>query len=76
MKTKIVGYNDYITGEGDTFDGLALKFYNEETLSSVLINANLDYADILIFEQGMNLLIPVVDIIETPETLPPWRRNV
>lgn len=75
MATNIIGYNEYLTAEGDTFDILALREYGEEQLSSVIIQENIQYADVLIFEQGTLLYIPVLEIIDTPDTLPPWRRG-
>ena len=64
----------YITVEGDTFDDLALYFYNDEKLASTIIQANPDYCDTLIFEAGISLVIPDEASVTTPETLPPWRR--
>lgn len=64
-----------MTVEGDTFDGLALEFYDDEQKSSVIMGANLDYCDTLIFEAGVALKIPILDDVELPETLPPWRRD-
>lgn len=75
MKVNIVGYEDYITEEGDTFDILAFKNYTDEKMSSYIIQANLDYANTLIFEQGITLSVPILDMTETPESLPPWRRG-
>lgn len=71
----ITGYQTHVTVEGDTFDALALKYYNEEQLASRIISSNLDYCDVLIFEAGVVLRIPIMDTVDTPETLPPWRRN-
>ena len=71
----ITGYQTHVTIEGDTFDGLALRYYNEEQLASRIISANPDFCDVLIFEAGEVLRIPIYDTVETPETLPPWRRN-
>lgn len=65
----------YITVEGDTFDALALRFYNDEKLASTIIQANLDYCDTLIFEAGVSLTIPEAAAAVLPETLPPWRRG-
>ena len=67
---------NYVTVEGDTFDMLALTFYNQEKLASVIIQANPDYCDTLIFEAGIPLVIPDVAEVTLPESLPPWRRNV
>ena len=47
---------------GDTFDSIALVAYNEERMASTII------------EGGEAVRIPIVETVETPETLPPWRR--
>ena len=65
----------HITVEGDTFDSLALQYYNDEKLASAIIQANLDHCDTLIFEAGITLTIPAVSEVTLPETLPPWRRE-
>ena len=71
----IVGFNTITTVEGDTFDRLALEFYNDEKQASLIIGQNLDYCDVLIFEAGIELKIPIVENVQLPETLPPWRRG-
>lgn len=76
MSRRIVGHFDYKTAEGDMFDTLALAAYNEERMATHIITANPDYADVIIFEAGVLLRIPILENIETPDTLPPWRRNV
>lgn len=68
-------YMEHITVQGDTFDGLALVYYDDEKLASRIIAANLDYCDTLIFEAGVSLRIPVINTVEMPQTLPPWRRE-
>jgi len=65
----------HITAEGDTFDALALEYYNDERLASTIIQANLDHCATLIFEAGVSLIIPDVSTVNFPETLPPWRRE-
>lgn len=72
---RVIGYKDYITREGDTFDALALDMYGEETLAHYIIEFNPDYADVLIFEANVALRLPIVENVETPDTLPPWRRD-
>ena len=67
--------NNYITVEGDTFDSLALLFYNDEKLASLIIRANPDHCGTLIFEAGVSLSIPDATAAVLPETLPPWRRG-
>ena len=48
--------------------------YNEVRIASTLIEASPDLSDVLIFEGGEAVRIPIVETVETPETLPPWRR--
>lgn len=73
--TTITGYKTYVTKEGDAFDLLALREYGEETMSKYIINANLDYCDVLIFDAGVTLKIPILTSVDIPSTLPPWRRG-
>lgn len=68
-------HKTHITVEGDTFDGLALHYYDDEKLASAIIQANLDHCTTLIFEAGVSLVIPEVSAVTMPETLPPWRRD-
>jgi len=75
MQGSILGYIAYTTAEGDTFDTLALSAYNEERRASDILAANPDYCDVLIFDAGVKLRIPVCDTAATPQTLPPWRRS-
>ena len=72
---RVTGYLEYTTREGDTFDALALDMYGEETLAHYIIEFNPDYADVLIFDANVELLLPIVEDVETPDTLPPWRRE-
>ena len=39
---RVTGYLEYITREGDTFDALALAYYNDEKQAHVIIQANPD----------------------------------
>lgn len=74
MSQQTAGYIEYIARNGDTFDSLALTAYNEERMASTIITANPDLSDVLIFEGGEALQIPIIENVETPDTLPPWRR--
>lgn len=64
----------YTTKEGDMFDMIALNFYNEEKMATTIIEANPDYADVVIFDADIELIIPIVQDTEGTETKPPWRR--
>jgi len=70
----ITEYLEYDTEYGDTFDSIAFQFYTDEQLSSEIIRANPDYADMLVFDDVVTLKIPVFDTASLPDTLPPWRR--
>lgn len=67
-------YQEYVTKQGDTYDALALDAYDDERMASHIIQANLQYMDTLIFDAGIKLRLPVLDNVERPATLPPWRR--
>lgn len=67
--------NVHVTVEGDTFDGLALMYYDDEKQASTIIKANPDHCDTLIFEAGVVLTIPDEVTATLPESLPPWRRD-
>ena len=71
MATK---YYKYTTKEGDMFDMIALNFYNEEKMATTIIEANPDYADVVVFNADIELIIPIVQDTEGVETKPPWRR--
>jgi phage tail protein X len=64
----------YITSQGDTWDIISLKNYDDEAFVGELIEANPKYAEIVIFSAGTYINIPPKP--ETPHinTLPPWRR--
>lgn len=72
---RIISYKEYMTRQGDTFDALALEMYGEETLAHYIIEFNPDHADVLIFEANVPLRLPIIENVETPDTLPPWRRD-
>ena len=65
----------HIAVEGDTFDALALAYYNDEKQAHVIIQANPDHCGTLIFGAGVELYIPDEAAATPPETLPPWRRE-
>lgn len=67
-------YIEHIASAGDTFDTLALAAYSEERMATVLIEANPDLSDMVIFEGGELVRIPIVEKIQTQDSLPPWRR--
>lgn len=69
-------YYKYTTRSGDTFDLLAIGFYNEEKLASTIIEANPRYCGTVVFDAGVVLKIPVINknTNVTPKSIAPWRR--
>lgn len=70
-------YELYEPVAGETWDSLAFDLYTDEKMSSRLIAENKEYADVLIFEGGEVLAIPILDEDEeeeTPDSMPPWRQ--
>lgn len=43
-------------------------------MATYIIRANPDLVDVLVFEGGEAIKIPILEAVETPDTLPPWRR--
>ena len=72
---KITGFIKHVAKTGETPDILAFKYYNEEFMSSYIIESNVDYNELTVYEGGEELLIPVFDTIEDDSTQPPWKRS-
>jgi hypothetical protein len=70
----MVNYYEYETLEGDTWDSIALDFYDDEFKSSVLIDANREHVKTIIFQAGIVLNIPII-VSKNTSTLPPWKRS-
>ncbi len=70
LDTKFINYT---TQQGDTFDILALDVYNDEMKAGLIIQANPQYAGVLVFVAGIQLRIPIIEQ-EAASTLPPWKR--
>ena len=71
---KVVGYKPYTCRAGESFDLLAGQAYGQEVMASAVIAENPDLCDVLLFDGGESINLPVVDKVESPDTLPPWRR--
>lgn len=70
--TEYTEWWEYVTSQGDTFDDLAMDFYDNECWSSEIIKENPHYADVLIFDAGITLYIPVIEDITDNSDKPPW----
>lgn len=73
-KRRCVKIIHYTTSQGDTFDELALQAYNDEMQAHNIVEANPDYAGVLVFDAGVRLKIPIYESVETVRTLAPWRQ--
>ena len=65
-------YYKYVTIQCDNFDSIALDFYKSEKYSSTIMQANPKYIDVLVFDQGVELKIPIIDQTNS-SNLPPWK---
>ena len=61
----------YATKQGETWDEVSYKVYGTDEFTHILLKANLDKSDILIFSGNETLNIPDVPEEEL-EILPPW----
>lgn len=65
--------NTYTTQQGDTWDIIAFKVYNDEKQMALLIEANQQHRNVVFFSANAILNTPTVTIT-SKATLPPWRR--
>lgn len=65
--------NTYTTTQGDMWDLIAKRLYNDEASLNVLLEVNQQYADIVIFPAGIVLEVQKYTAPVT-SMLPPWRR--
>lgn len=65
--------NTYTTVQGDMWDSIAYKVYGSELGMNTLLEANQEYADVVVFPANIVLQVPEYTASET-SNLPPWRR--
>jgi len=63
------------TKQGETWDLISLAEYGTPYKVADLINANPEYSDVLIFDEGIYLNIPQLEA-EKISSLPPWKQGV
>lgn len=73
--SRVVAYYKYLTKAGDSFDQLAFDLYCDERKAGDIARFNPDYCDVLLFEAGISLKLPIFSDDDPPETLAPWRRK-
>ena len=71
---EITGYLRHIAKTGETPDILSLRYYNTEFMASYILEANIQYNNVISYKGGEELIIPIFDTIEDDSTLAPWRR--
>ena len=64
----------YVTSQGERWTDIALAFWGNSQMTAPLVEANLEYADFLVFPAGIELRIPILDT-SPPSSLPPWKRG-
>ena len=67
----------YVTKLGDMWDEIAYNELGDESFIVELMAANLDHADTVIFDSGIELTIPDVETTQqtgVDSSLPPWRQ--
>ncbi|MDR2821040.1 MAG: tail protein X [Desulfovibrio sp.] len=63
----------YRTIQGDAWDAIAYRLWEEERFMADLMAANPEHADVLVFPAGVILALPTVDVsAKTASSLPPW----
>ncbi|WP_342471642.1 hypothetical protein MHH70_12555 [Metasolibacillus sp. FSL H7-0170] len=63
--------SSYITVQGETWDLIAYRLWGSEYLLPLLLEANQQYRNIIIFDGGIKLKVPEIDTaIYTPR--PAW----
>ena len=74
MRYAIIGTyrKQYSTKQYDTFDKIAYELYGNESVASYIIDANPEYADVIIFSAGVSLYLPKLEMVEK-STLPQWK---
>ncbi|MCI5708582.1 tail protein X [Veillonella caviae] len=65
--------NSYTTVQGDMWDSIAFRVYGDERYINVLLNANPEYAHMIVLTGGIVIRCPEISV-EATQILPPWRR--
>ena len=65
--------NTYTTIQGDMWDTIAYKVYGSEVGMNALLEANQEYADVVVCPANIVVQVPEYTAPET-SNLPPWRR--
>lgn len=64
----------YLTSQGETWESISMDFYGTPYKMAELIQCNPAYSNVLIFEDNVELSIPIIEV-EVSTTLAPWKRG-
>ena len=68
-------FYSYITKDGDRWDSISYKFYDNPNLYEEIIKANPTVPKDPVIESGIKLKIPLLDTSQTIQfELPPWKK--
>lgn len=64
------------TKSGETWDMVSLRAYGDEHFMHILMEANIQHRNTVIFRQGVILEVPEIDTTSPSydANLPPWKR--
>ena len=62
---------------GETWDMIARRVYGDEHFMDVLIAANIELRNVVLFPYGVEIALPDIDTASTAYNvnLPPWKRK-
>lgn len=64
----------YRTSQGDMWDAIALRLWGDERLFLRLMGANPQHMHVVVFDAGVELAVPEMDVRPPAMNLPPWKR--
>lgn len=64
---------EYVTIQGDTWDGICHKLYGNSRQMTELMQLNPDHLRVVIFSSGVRLRVPA-ETEAVDDELPPWKR--
>lgn len=66
----------YTTMQGDAWDAIAFRVYGDENMTGWLMQNNLPYLDVFVFDAGIVLQTPAVPEDAQNSNMPIWRSGI
>lgn len=66
--------SEYVTRQNESWDSISQDFYGTPHRMAELVQANPQYMDLLTFDYGVRLRIPLLED-RGSDSLPPWKRG-